>query len=79
VVAEFEDSGLLKAFGEAGCGLFPAPSAVEQDVCRHYGVTVVGRIPVRERFYALTVQRRIRHPAVAAISEQARHTLGRQS
>lgn len=79
VVAEFEDSGLLKAFGEAGCGLFPAPSAVEHDVCRHYGVTVVGRIPVRERFYALTVQRRIRHPAVLAISEQAKHTLGRQT
>jgi LysR family transcriptional regulator, transcriptional activator of nhaA len=79
VIAEFEDSGLLKAFGEAGCGLFPAPSAVEQDVCRQYGVTVVGRIPIRERFYALTVQRRIRHPAVLAISEQARHALGRQT
>jgi LysR family transcriptional activator of nhaA len=76
VVAEFEDSGLLKAFGEAGCGLFPAPSAIERDVCRHYNVTVVGRLPVHERFYALTVQRRIRHPAVVAISEQARRTLG---
>jgi LysR family transcriptional activator of nhaA len=75
VVAEFEDSGLLKAFGEAGRGLFPAPSAIERDVCRHYGVAVVGRLPVRERFYALTVQRRIRHPAVIAISERARRTL----
>jgi LysR family transcriptional activator of nhaA len=75
VVAEFEDSALLKAFGEAGCGLFPAPSAIERDVCRHYGVSVVGRLPVRERFYALTVQRRIRHPAVAAISEGAKQTL----
>ena len=50
VVAEFEDSALLSAFGEAGCGLFPAPSAVEPDVCRRYGVAVVGRLPVRERF-----------------------------
>jgi len=77
VVAEFEDSALLSAFGEAGCGLFPAPSAVEPDVCRRYGVAVVGRLPVRERFYALTVQRRIRHPAVVAISERAKQTLGR--
>ena len=79
VVAEFEDSALLSAFGEAGCGLFPAPSAVEPDVCRRYGVAVVGRLPVRERFYALTVQRRIRHPAVVAISERAKQTLGRDS
>jgi LysR family transcriptional activator of nhaA len=79
VVAEFEDSSLLKAFGQAGCGLFPAPSAVEEDVCAHYAVSVVGRIPVRDRFYALTVQRRIRHPAVVAISEQARLTLGRET
>jgi LysR family transcriptional activator of nhaA len=78
VVAEL-DSSLLKAFGQAGCGLFPAPSAVEEDVCAHYAVSVVGRIPVRDRFYALTVQRRIRHPAVVAISEQARLTLGRET
>lgn len=76
IVAEFEDSSLLKAFGEAGRGLFPAPSAIERDICRHYGVEVVGRLPlVRERYYALTVQRRIRHPAVVAISETAKRTL----
>ncbi len=76
VVAEFEDSALLKAFGEAGRGLFPAPSAIEREVCRHYGTTVVGRLPeIRERFYALTVQRRIRHPAVVAISREAKRTL----
>ena len=76
VVAEFEDSALLKAFGEAGRGLFPAPTAIEREVCRHYGAVVVGRLPeIRERFYALTVERRIRHPAVVAISEGARRTL----
>jgi LysR family transcriptional activator of nhaA len=76
VVAEFEDSALLKAFGEAGRGLFPAPSAIEREVCKHYGAVVVGRLPeIRERFYALTVERRIRHPAVVAISEGAKRTL----
>lgn len=76
VVAEFEDSALLKAFGEAGRGLFPAPSAIEREVCRNYGAALVGRLPeIRERFYALTVQRRIRHPAVVAVSKEARRTL----
>lgn len=76
VEAEFEDSALLKAFGEAGTGLFPAPSAIERDIRRQYAVEVVGRLPaIRERFYALTVQRRIRHPAVVAISERAKQTL----
>jgi LysR family transcriptional activator of nhaA len=76
VVAEFEDSALLKAFGEAGRGLYPAPTAIEREVCAHYGAAVVGRLPgILERFYALTVERRIRHPAVVAISEGAKRTL----
>jgi LysR family transcriptional activator of nhaA len=76
VVGEFDDSALLGAFGEAGAGLFPAPTAIEREVRRHYRAVVVGRLPaVRERFYALTVQRRIRHPAVIAISEGAKDAL----
>ncbi len=77
VVAEFEDAALLKAFGQAGRGLFPATTAIERDVRRQYGARLVGRLPeVRERFYAITVQRRIRHPAVVAISERAQEMLG---
>lgn len=73
VVSEFEDSALLKAFGESGLGVFPAPSAIESQVCRQYGVRVVGRLDaVRERFYAISVERRIKHPAVVAISDAAR-------
>jgi LysR family transcriptional activator of nhaA len=76
VVGEFDDSALMKTFGQAGMGAFAAPSAIEREVQRQYGVRVVGRIDaVRERFYAISVERRIKHPAVAAISEQARTRL----
>jgi LysR family transcriptional activator of nhaA len=76
VVAEFEDSALLKVFGQEGVGLFLAPTVMERDVRRRLGVQRVGRIPdIRERFYAITVERRLRHPAVAAICEAARSDL----
>jgi LysR family transcriptional activator of nhaA len=76
IVGEIEDSAVLKVFGQAGAGLFMAPSAVEREVQRQYGVRVVGRIDgIRERFYAITVERRITHPVVLAISTTARQEL----
>lgn len=76
VVGEFEDSALLKVFGQAGRGLFTAPTAIAEEVRRQYGVRSLGTIePVRERFYAISVERRLKHPAVVAISEAARQSL----
>ena len=73
IVGTFEDSALLDAFGQAGAGLFAMPSAIEAEVRRQYRVRVVGRLDsVRQRFYAITVDRKLRHPAVIAISERAR-------
>ena len=73
VVAEIEDSALLKTFGEAGWGVFPVVSALAADVRSHYGVAVVGATDeIRERFYAISTERRIKNPAVAAIQEAAR-------
>jgi len=73
VVAEFDDSALLKVFGQDGLGLFPAPIAIGRAVCRQYGVAPVGQLDdVRERFYAISAERRIRHPAVQAICDTAR-------
>ena len=73
IVAEFADSALLKAFGQEGHGAFPAPTAIEDEIKRQYGVQIVGRVDeMRERFYAISVERRIKHPAVAAISTAAR-------
>lgn len=76
VVHEFEDSAILKVFGQAGQGLFVTPSAVEDHVAKQYSVKVVGRIPeVKERFFAISVERRLKHPAVVAISEAAKNEL----
>jgi LysR family transcriptional activator of nhaA len=63
-------------FGGDGVGVFPGPTAVEDEVCRQYGVRVVGRAPeVKERFYAVSVERRIKNPAVVAITDAARREL----
>ena len=76
VVAEFEDSALLKAFGADGVGLFAASTAVESEIIAQYGVQLIGRLEgVKERFYAISVERRLTHPAVVAISGAARQNL----
>lgn len=74
VVGEFDDSALIKAFGQAGVGVFAAPTVIGTDVRRQYGVRAIGKAEkVRERFYAISVERRLKHPAVVAISETARN------
>jgi len=76
IVGEFDDSALLKAFGEAGAGLFVAPSVIEEEVCKMYGMSVIGRTnEVIEQFYAISPERRIKHPAVVRITETARAEL----
>jgi LysR family transcriptional activator of nhaA len=73
---EFQDSALMKAFGQAGEGIFPGPSAIEAEIRAQYGVEVVGRVDsAREHFYAITVERKLRHPAALAIAEAARTNL----
>ena len=72
VVAEFQDSALLKTFGQSGAGLFVAPSVVEDDVQSIYNVEVIARIAdVQERFYAIWVERRFSNPAVQTIIDSA--------
>jgi LysR family transcriptional activator of nhaA len=78
VVGEFEDSALMKVFGQRGLGLFPVPEFIADEVSRHYRVRPVAPLEgVEERFYAITVERRIRHPGVLAICDTAREHLGR--
>ena len=68
IVGEFDDSALMNAFGQGGGGVFPAPSLVAKEICRQYGVTPLGATDtVSEHFYAITVARRVSHPAVHAI------------
>ena len=77
VAAEIEDTDLVNAFGEAGAGLFAAPSIISDDIRIRYAVEVLGRAPgVYEDFYAITAaERRSEHPVVAAITEGARREL----
>jgi LysR family transcriptional activator of nhaA len=76
VIGEFDDSAMLKAFGQAGAGLFFAPAAIADAICAQYGVVLLGTIPsLREQVYAITTERRISHPATQAIRQAARDTL----
>ena len=75
-VAEIQDSALVKALGEDGIGVFCLPTVVEEQVRAQYRVSVLGRTrEIRERFYAISPERRLRNPAVVAICEAARSTL----
>lgn len=76
VAGEFEDTALMKVFGQ-GTGLpFPAPAAIRDDISRFHDVRVIGRTgAVRERYYAITAERRLTHPAVVAITSAARGEL----
>ncbi|MBL8260651.1 MAG: transcriptional activator NhaR [Candidatus Competibacteraceae bacterium] len=76
IVGEFDDGALLKAFGQAGAGLFVAPTVIADYVIRQYAVRAVGRIEtVTEQFYAITTERRLLHPAIAAIVKATQHEL----
>ena len=76
VVAELEDTALLKVFGQHGSGIFPAPQILSREIRRQYRVHSLGHTEdVRERFYAISVERRIKHPAVAAITSTAREEM----
>ena len=76
IVAEFDDSALLKAFGEAGAGVFAAPTAIEEEICRMYRMAVIGRVDdIRERYYAISSERRLKHQSVVSITETARAQL----
>lgn len=76
IVGEFEDSALLKVFGQAGAGFFAVPTVIADEVARQYEVQPIGATrDVVESFYAISAERRVRHPAVMAICEAARSEL----
>lgn len=76
VVAEFEDNALLTVFGQAGDGVFIAPTIIESEVKDQYQVDIIGRCDnIKDRFYAISVERILKHPAVVAITDTARHSV----
>ena len=76
VIGEFDDSSLMKTFGQAGMGIFIAPTPIASEIEEQYDVIAIGQTEqIREHFYAISVERKISHPAVAAITETARDWL----
>ena len=76
MIAEFDDSALMKAFGKEGAGIFIAPAVIEAEVELQYKAVTIGRInDVKENFYAITVERRVKHPVVSAVMEATRESL----
>ena len=74
--AEFDDTALLKAFGQTGEGLFPGGLVIQDEICRQFEVELVGEMEgVREHFFAISAERKIKHPAVLAISRTAKSDL----
>ncbi len=76
IVGEFDDSAMIKAFGQAGAGVFFAPTVIAEQVARQYGVVELGQVATLvEQVYAITTERRMSHPATVAISQTARQDL----
>ena len=76
IIGEFDDGALMTAFGRKGRGVFMAPSVMEADIVEQFGVQVIGRSDeLVEEFFAVSVERRITHPCVVAITDAARGEL----
>ena len=76
IVGEIDDSALAKALSEAGIGMFAGPSIIEAEVIKRYRLRVVGRVSaIRQRFYAISAERRLSHPAVIAIANAAHESV----
>ena len=76
IVGEFDDSAFMKAFGQNGAGVFIGPTVLESEIRTQYGVKTIGRTAeVVEEFFAISVERRVKHPCVVAITETARGRL----
>jgi LysR family transcriptional activator of nhaA len=78
VRGEFADRALMRTFAQAGAGLCAIPTAVEAEVLRQYRLRVLGRIgDIKEQFFLISTEKKLRHPAVAAMAELARETVFR--
>ncbi len=76
VAGQFDDSALMKSFGQAGIGAFFMSSTIEEEICSNFNVRIVGRVDdISQKFYAISAERKVRHPAVAAICDSARSAL----
>lgn len=75
IAGEFDDTALMKAFGQAGAGVLAVPAVIAAEVRLQYELEPIGRLPVEITYYAISLERRLTHPAVIAISQVARRDL----
>lgn len=76
ITGEFDDRALMKAFGQAGAGVFIVPSAIAEEVAEQFKVEIIGSTEeIREQFYAISTEQRLSNPALIAINEAARDWL----
>lgn len=75
IKAQFDDNAILKAFGQSGLGVFFMPDVISEEVCDNFNVDIIGSLPeVKQRYYAITLERKIKHPAAVAICDTAKET-----
>lgn len=73
IVGEFDDSALMKAFGQGGAGIFPAPDIIAKEIMSQLGVERISSVDeLSVRYYAISAERKLTHPAVLAISQAAK-------
>ena len=76
LMGEFDDSALMKAFGQAGAGCFPGPAVLADEICLRYNVRCIGQVnDIHEAFWLITAERRVSHPAIMTVMESARMAL----
>ena len=77
VVAEFDDTALMKTFGRAGVGVFPAPLVIADEIAHAYDARLLGAAgEIEETYYAISTERRVSHPGVRAVIDGAPNALG---
>ena len=76
IIAEIDDSALLKVFGESGLGIFPAPLTMAESIFKMYGAKIIGTVKeISESYYAISSERKLKHPSVTQITKYARNTI----
>jgi LysR family transcriptional activator of nhaA len=76
LAAEFGDCDMFEIFGQAGAGVIAIPTVIEAEMRRQYRLRLLGRVSsIREQFYAISTERKLKHPAVVALAEAARRKL----
>ena len=79
IIGEFDDSVLTKYFGQAGYGVFCAPTIIDEHVMKQFGVKLIGRTTdITEHYYLILPERKVKHPAVHHLIEEGKKLFNQQ-